>query len=164
MEITYEKKIVEKIICDHKWMFVNSKTQWCEKCGILRDLDVLNDRRFYIPTTLAKKYLPNKNARTMIICFELTMPNVGSWNGKWTGADKKYYLFKTVSKDAGKTLLENKDRNSWYHNFGDGWGALVSAEQVTSQEKRKLSKISSGFCGYDWMVDSILEHGEIKND
>ena len=26
----------------------------------------------------------------MILCFELSMPSVGSWNGKWGGANSYY--------------------------------------------------------------------------
>ena len=28
----------------------------------------------------------------MIVCFELSMPNVGSWNGKWSGEDRRYII------------------------------------------------------------------------
>lgn len=103
----------------------------------------------------------------MIISFELTMPNVGSWNGKWTGADKKYYHIRKVSKkyfDKQEHFkdLQAKSRDSWYYNFGDGWGANVSAEIVNSQEATKRRKLSKGFCGYEWMVDSIVYYGVIQ--
>jgi len=167
MELIKDDKIFKKVECDHKWMVLNSEYSWCEKCGTLMDIDFMyGDRQnwYYVPTPIAKKYLPNKNARKMIVCFELTMPNVGSWNGKWSGADKKYYHFRTMTKRDGEEFFDGEDNMSWYHNFGDGWGAQVTATQVTSQEKRKLNKISAGFAGYDWMIDSILIHGEIKND
>jgi hypothetical protein len=100
----------------------------------------------------------------MIVCFELTMPNVGSWNGKWTGADKRYYLFKTLRKSLGMAFMKLEDRRSWHYNFGDGWGANVSAVIVTSAEKKRRAKLSKGFCGYEWMVDSILKHDTIQAD
>ena len=100
----------------------------------------------------------------MIVCFELTMPNVGSWNGNWTGSNRKYYKFRTIKKVDAEKLFNGNETDSWYYNFGDGWGANVYAKPVTSQEKRTLSKISAGFCGYEWMIDSILKHGKIKTD
>ena len=104
-----------------------------------------------------------------LISFELTMPNVGSWNGKWTGADKKYYVIDKItdrylsSKDHFKTLLE-KGSDSWYYNFRDGWGANVKAEIINAAEAKKRRKVSAGFAGYNWMIDSIKYYGEILND
>lgn len=104
----------------------------------------------------------------MKVSFQLTMPNNSAWNGKWTGADKLYYHVKTITSKAGKDrimeLLERKDWRSWYYNFGDGWGAAVKMEIVEANEARRRAKQSSGFCGYEWMIDSILKHGKIIVD
>ena len=91
----------------------------------------------------------------MRIVFNLTMPNVGSWNGVWTGKRPDYNLTKQVSVAKAEEL----DGQSWYYNFGDGWGASVSARVPTKGERIR----SAGFCGYNWMVDSILSHGKILN-
>jgi hypothetical protein len=109
------------------------------------------------------------------ISFELTMPNVGSWNGKWTGADKKYYIVKKFSdkffkseikklfyKSEGIDCIEG-DRKGFYYNFGDGWGANVTIEIIDSKEASKRRKLSKGFAGYDWMVNSIIQHGTIQS-
>ena len=103
----------------------------------------------------------------MVISFELTMPNVGSWNGKWTGADKKYYVIKKISKtyiDKQEHFkeLKSKGKDSWYYNFGDGWGANIRAEIINSAEASKRRKNSKGFYGYEWMVDSIIFKGVIE--
>jgi hypothetical protein len=99
------------------------------------------------------------------ISFELTMPNVGSWNGKWTGADRKYYVIKSVCeksfKDDYLKLLDGKESESWYYNFGDGWGANVHLEIIDSKEAKLRRKKSKGFAGYDWMINEILIHGRI---
>lgn len=103
----------------------------------------------------------------MKVSFELTMPNVGSWNGKWTGADRKYYIIKSFRakffKETIAPLFDGNQWNSWYYNFGDGWGANVRAEIIDAAEARKRQKLSKGFAGYDWMVDSIISHGSILN-
>ena len=97
----------------------------------------------------------------MILSFELTMPNVGSWNRQWTGQSSKYYRHRKASKQESEKILDGKERQSWYYNFGDGWGASVSVVQVSASEKNKRERISAGFSGYEWMIDEILKHGRI---
>jgi hypothetical protein len=97
------------------------------------------------------------------------MPNVGSWNGKWTGSDKKYYVIQKIStkwlkkQEHFKELLE-KGRDSWHHSWNDGWGANVTAEIIDAAEARKRKKISSGFCGYNWMIDNIKYYGSTEKE
>ena len=104
-----------------------------------------------------------------ILSFELTMPNRGSWNGQWSGQDKKYYVIKKVSdkyiasKDHFKELLKDGYDN-FYYRWSDGWGANVRVEIIDSKEAAKRRKISKGFCGYDWMIDSILFYGKITTE
>lgn len=95
-----------------------------------------------------------------IISFELTMPSNNSWNGKWTGAEKKYYIIKRLSERSTENLLANGDY--YTHNFGDGWMAAVRVEIIDSKESAKRKKLSSGFCGYDWMVNSLIYSGSIN--
>lgn len=97
----------------------------------------------------------------MILSFELTMPNVGSWNERWSGQDSRYYRHRNISKKEAEKLLENKEKKSWYYDFGDGWGASVSVDMVSAREKNKRERISMGFSGYDWMIDEILQYGRI---
>ena len=92
-----------------------------------------------------------------MIVFELTMPGVGSWNRKWSGEDMRWIEVRNergVPKD-----IVGKD---FYYNWSDGWTACVSTSKVSAREAEKLRKLSSGFCGYDWMIDSIIRLGEIK--
>lgn len=101
----------------------------------------------------------------MKISFQLTMPNVGSWNGKWTGADKKYYVIRSyrgheANKILGKFFQEGQ-KTVFRYDFGDGWIAAVTMEVVDTKEGNKRQKASAGFCGYEWMIDEILKHGRI---
>lgn len=111
----------------------------------------------------------------MILSFELTMPNVGSWNGKWTGADKKYFIHRTLSKSHPlcQRFKEIKLDNGlavqsgvvgFHYRWDDGWSARVTVNPVTSKMKAKEEKLSAGFCGYGWMVDSIIKNGKILTD
>lgn len=103
----------------------------------------------------------------MIISFQLTMPNRSSWNGKWSGDEKKFYVIRSIPKrfitknEHLKTVLE-KGRDSWYYRWDDGWGANVCAEIIDATEAKKRRKVTAGFCGYGWMIDSILKIGKIK--
>ena len=96
----------------------------------------------------------------MIVSFQLSMPNSGSWNGKWTGAGQPYFKVLNLKKDQ-VSFLEGEQTKGFYYNFEDGWGANVQAEIIDAKESRKRRKASKGFCNYDWMVDEILEHGRI---
>jgi hypothetical protein len=52
-------------------------------------------------------------------------------------------------------------KGSYYYNLGDGWAARVSVREVSASEAAKIRCKSAGFCGYDWMIDSIIHYGEI---
>lgn len=93
-----------------------------------------------------------------MLCFQLTMPGNNAWNGKWTGENNKYYKFERLSPKREEEL----DGKYLTYSFGDGWTAGIEIEKIDSKEKRKREKQSAGFCGYEWMIKSILLHGEIK--
>lgn len=98
-----------------------------------------------------------KLGRIKIVSFRLTMPNRGSWNGQWSGQEKLYYVIRKTH--AEKFLLNGETKNDFHYSWNDGWGANVECEVVDSKEAAKRRKISSGFCGYEWMVDNIIDHG-----
>lgn len=97
------------------------------------------------------------------LVFELSMPGVGSWNGKWTGSDNYYAVVRDLGRGkAGEEKAAALAGQSFGYNFGDGWFARVKVRRLaTAPEVRSIRKRSCGFCGYDWMIDSILKHGEI---
>ncbi len=100
----------------------------------------------------------------MILCFELSMPNNNSWDGKWSGDGKYYAIVRNMGQ--GRKATEKAEKilsTAYYHyNFGDGWSAGIKVQSVTSGEAAKCRKKSGGFWGYDWMVDSIIANGKIQ--
>jgi len=97
----------------------------------------------------------------MILSFELTMPNIGSWNGQWNGSDKRYFKCRKVSQKVGEKFFKEKKIRNFYYSFGDGWGANIKVNEISISEKKQFEKISTGFLDYDWMIDSILTNGKI---
>lgn len=102
------------------------------------------------------------------VSFELKMPNAGAWNGKWTGANRQYFIIKKITTNVMKRSyfkrLVEDCHETWYYNFGDGWTASVRAEIIHHSRGKERREISSGFAGYDWMVDSIISFGNIIPD
>lgn len=90
--------------------------------------------------------------------FILTMPNVGSWNGKWSAADKVHAI---VQSSSSRKWVERRESliGDYFHNWGDGWGANLEVKEVDALEAKRLRKVSAGFCGYDWMVENIVSFG-----
>ena len=102
----------------------------------------------------------------MILAFTLNMPSRNSWNGKWSGDERCYVILKTFkSQKACAHAAEMVAHGSYHYNWSDGWGARIDVSTVgTSVEAARLRKKSNGFCGYDWMVDSIINYGIIMDD
>lgn len=92
-----------------------------------------------------------------MVAFELSMPNRGSWNGKWSG-DGECFIRTRTEKSVPKEYW-GKD---FYYRWDDGWTACVSLYRVPAAEANKMKRKSKGFCGYDWMIESIIKYGEIK--
>lgn len=91
-----------------------------------------------------------------MIVFELTMPNVGSWNGKWTGANRLY-----VRTRKEREVPKDYWNKSFFYRWDDGWTARVSTIRMPVAEARRLERKSNGFRGYDWMIESIIKYGGI---
>ena len=96
----------------------------------------------------------------MIVAFELSMPNRGSWNGRWSQEKSRHIITKT-DRQIGKKKCMELDRKSFCYMWDDGWTACISCRIVDRREAAALKKQNSGFCGYSWMVDSIVRRGKI---
>ena len=92
-----------------------------------------------------------------MLMFELSMPNSGSWNGRWSGEGQNYIVIRKVPIKQQKKL----DGKYFHYDFGDGWCAGVSVTKINAKEAAKQRRKSNGFAGYDWMIDEILKYGHI---
>ena len=95
-----------------------------------------------------------------MIVFELTMPNRGSWNNKWSGDGRRFIRCRSelgFSKETLKNIV-NKD---FTYSWNDGWTACVSVRKTDCRTAKKMMRDSAGFCGYDWMISSIIRNGYI---
>lgn len=88
------------------------------------------------------------------------MPNRGSWNGRW-GGEKDVHIIIKNDRQIGKKRIMELDGKEFVYSWDDGWTALVSCRIVDSATARKLRKANKGFCGYEWMVRSIIARGDI---
>ena len=97
----------------------------------------------------------------MILAFTLSMPGCASWNGRWSGEGKMYGIVKTfrTSREI-ENALKICEMGYYRYSWSDGWAAGITVKQVSPNEASKIRKSSNGFCGYDWMVDSIIKYGE----
>ena len=93
-----------------------------------------------------------------MLVFNLSMPNAGSWNGKWSGEGRLYAKVRKL----GKEKEVNLDGTSYRYRWDDGWCASVDVYKVDAKEANKIRRKSVGFYGYDWMINSIIEHGDIR--
>ncbi|MGL6007848.1 MAG: hypothetical protein ACRC1D_00130 [Culicoidibacterales bacterium] len=88
----------------------------------------------------------------MRVIFELSMPRNNSWNNRWSGEKDIYTVAKTITPKKFKSL------DDYYtYDFGDGWMAGVGVRAAKPREKA-----SGKFCGYEWMISSILCKGCIE--
>jgi hypothetical protein len=100
-----------------------------------------------------------------MIAFELSMPGVGSWDGRWSGSGRNYVLVRPLGRSATAVAREVEivSNSPYRYDFGDGWAASVTARAVDAKEARRLRANSAGFAGYDWMVHEILTDGRIRS-
>ena len=95
------------------------------------------------------------------LVFTLSMPKVNTWNGHWSGENDKHVKAVKLTTKQEKQLPDiiNKD---FGYRWEDGWYANVHVQLVDSaSEKNHLIKGSKGFCGYDWMIQSLIKHGRV---
>lgn len=97
------------------------------------------------------KHKSSGRTMTKRVIFELSMPSNNAWNGKWSGEGGDYTVAKRIAVAKFDSL-----KPRYTYNFGDGWIAAVRVREAAPREKA-----SNRFCGYEWMIDSILKRGAI---
>jgi len=98
----------------------------------------------------------------VILVFELSMPRRGSWDGGWSGS-KDYFARTRTFRKAEECRQATDLIGSYRYAWDDGWCAQVDVRQVDGKEAAKIRRASKGFCEYDWMIDSIIKYGEIRD-
>lgn len=93
------------------------------------------------------------------VMFTLSMPGRSSWDGRWSGQGRNYILVHRLGAKALAELMDGKPERSWFHRWDDGWMACITARVL--EPGSRVPK-SDGFCGYDWMVRNILDHGDTR--
>ena len=98
----------------------------------------------------------------MQLAYILTMPTNNSWNGKWTGENNFYARTRSYRGKKRELKANQILKNSpYYYRWDDGWSACVEIKKLLPRESQKINRKSSGFIGYDWMIDSIEDIGKI---
>ncbi len=99
-----------------------------------------------------------------MLLFTLSMPKVGSWNGRWTGEGRTYARARrNPDKDHLKLIFKKGGEAAQFsHDFADGWVACIKVQKVSAAEAKKILRRSEGFYGYDWMIDDIIKYGYIS--
>lgn len=95
----------------------------------------------------------------MIFAFTLHLkhPDV-----KWSGEEHLRAVTRTVlDRQKASELTKTGE---WTYDFGDGWIATITSNEVSMQGAKDILHRTKGFSSYDWMIDSILTHGDIYTD
>ncbi len=73
-----------------------------------------------------------------------------------------YALIRDIGRSKKAIDKATKLLGNHYHVFSDGTGCSVTVSIPDwPSELRQVRRDSKGFCGYDWMADSIWQHGGI---
>jgi hypothetical protein len=121
----------------------------------------MNDSQTQKETPTTDQRVEIRPRGSMHFAFTLSMPSTGGAS-RWSGEERVYVRVKSFTQRSWKETLA---KLVGYHSyaFGDGWRAAVTVRVVDADEKKKLLKKSAGFCGYDWMINSLIDHGEIRS-
>ena len=68
-----------------------------------------------------------------MLLFALSIPNIGSWNGQWTGSDKVY----TRTRKPSIKIQNDLDGKDFFYRWNDGWTAKISCKKVSATNAKK---------------------------
>ena len=98
----------------------------------------------------------------MKIVFEFDFVRVGSWDGKWSGEGKVFARVLDLSSAEAEKIVADDSLVVFLYDFGDGWTGRVRAHAEDDVRAALYETQSEGFCGYDWMIASIMSKGKIE--
>jgi len=90
----------------------------------------------------------------MLISFTLSMPGHPSWNREWVKG-KPYQKVADIGEAKGEALCK-----IGLFEYGSTVPVIVRVKEVDIAEAAEITR-RADFNGDDWMVDSIIEHGQI---
>lgn len=94
----------------------------------------------------------------MLVVFELSMPKRASWDGKWSGDGKPLYVIRNIQPSLANQIVDRY----YKYDFGDGWMAEVYVTRIAGKHAEHIRRITEGFHGYEWMIESIIKYGNIR--
>lgn len=68
-----------------------------------------------------------------------------------------YAHVRDIPKNKAEKILEIE---RFTYNFGDGWVAAINVSRA--KNPASIRRKSNGFCGYEWMIGSIVEKLKIE--
>ena len=96
------------------------------------------------------------------LIFSLYMLRRPTYDNLWSGDDMKFVVAKSFTKKEFEKLPDIVGKFHKYC-FDNGLVACVDVKLVRSAKERDAElKGSVGFRQFYWMVESLLEYGEIK--
>lgn len=128
------------------------------KFSVNHNMPIDDHKRLFMAVVneLGKDVRPVLTKRKQRVEFRLTMSKVNSWNGKWSGEDRDYLLWRDISPTEQQRIGMKSGKGRWTYSWEDGWGAAIDARVM---EPGECKWKSAGFCGYEWMVENILRWG-----
>lgn len=103
-----------------------------------------------------------------VLLFEYGHSRIGSWDGKWSGEGSVFAKEVLLTKERKQHLeslgidCKKGVKHKFSHDFGDGWVAEINMTVGNKKDFKEIMKASQGFMGYEWLIDSILKYGKVK--
>lgn len=94
------------------------------------------------------------------LAYKLTMPHANTVSGRWTREKDLHCRVQRV-REANWDNVKRLVGNTYFYDFSDGWVAQIDVTLVNEKRAKELKRQSTGFCGYEWMIKSILTTNEI---
>ena len=95
-----------------------------------------------------------------IYCVAFQLMFLRQLDGSWVPADDKFLATTRQFMSQG-TACKFVEHGEYVFDMEDGRRAVITAQRINEAQRNRLVRESDGFCGCEWMVDSIVKHGKI---